>query len=107
MSFIFVSGWVYFFDYSIYYYSIYYIFVLTMTLFWDFQFKLFLSSFCVNLYGVSALALFKVLKGTGSQSAGRDYFSEKVALFCIYLEASRGVKIWRGITTFILHFNWF
>ena len=42
-----------------------------------------------------------------SQSAGRDYFSEKVALFCIDLEASRGVKIWRGITTFILHFNWF
>ena len=42
-----------------------------------------------------------------SQSAGRDYFSEKVALFCINKEASRAVKIWRGITTFILHFNWF
>ena len=54
------------------------------------------------------LCLGNVLLQTGiSQSAGRGYFSEKVALFCINLEASRGVKIWRGITTFILHFNWF
>ena len=49
----------------------------------------------------------RLLEQLNSQSAGRDYFSEKVALFCINLEASRGVKIWRRITTFILHFNWF
>ena len=33
-----------------------------MTLFCDFQLKLFLSSFCVNSYCASALALFKFLK---------------------------------------------
>ena len=58
-----------------------------MTLFCDFQLLLFLSSFCVNLYCVSALALFKVLKSvyifnTYHVIISRFYLNALVRIYC-------------------------
>ena len=58
-----------------------------MTLFCDFQLELFLSSFCVNLYCVSALALFKVLKSvyifdTHHVIISRFYLNALVWTYC-------------------------